>query len=63
MCLDIHSPALYFSLTPGTDNVVYMKGAVMRFRQAIIPTVTLLIMSRDSSAGPRQKPSKRAMRP
>ena len=55
MCLDIHSPALYFSLTPGTDGVVYMKGAVMRFRQAIILTVTLLIMSMGFFGGAEAK--------
>ncbi|MGH7275203.1 MAG: hypothetical protein ACREIQ_12200 [Nitrospiria bacterium] len=39
-----------------------MKGVVVRFRQSIIPTVILLVMSMGLFCGAEAKPSKRAMR-
>src|SRR5205085_4644092 len=43
--IDIHSPALYFSPTLGTDGAVHMKGVVMRVRPSIILAITLLVLS------------------
>jgi hypothetical protein len=51
----LYSPALNFFLTPGTDSAVYMRGAVMRFRQSIIPMVTFLIMSMGFFCGAEAK--------